>query len=115
MKAILLICLLVCLTCNDATDVGKCFVKIPQFKVHVIKLLDIIKTKNVKKISEAVEVTTSIIEDDAMACINKVNSFKGLTCKYPTENLKCLVQCGFPDEAPRYTICYNHCRERNCL
>ena len=115
MKAILFLCLLVCLTCNDAIDAGKCLLNIPNFKEEVTNVLEAIKSKNIKEVLKAAESATTNIKDAAIDCINKVNAIKGLICKYPIKNLKCLVQCGLPDDSPRYCKCYENCRNNYCL
>ena len=59
--------------------------------------------------------TLNDFKDAALDCINEVQNLKGLICKHPFQNLKCLVECGLPDDSPRYCNCYSACRDEFCI
>ena len=115
MKAILFICLIALLSCNDAIDTVKCLLEIPGYKYTIEKLYESIQTKNVGEIYETFKNVLENFKDSAIDCVNKVNNLKGIICKHPIKNFECLAKCGLPDDSPRYCNCYTNCRDNYCL
>ena len=115
MKLFLFICLFAFFSCNEAIDVAKCLLEIPGYKDAVEKVVESIKTKNIKEIYSTVRLVVDYYKGQAIDCINKINDIKGLICKHPIKNFECLVKCGLPDDSPRYCNCYSKCRDEFCL
>ena len=115
MKRLLFICLLVCLSCNEAIDVGKCLLKIPGYTEGVQEVVDSIKTKNIRLVYTSVLKVFENFKDAAINCINISHNLNGLICKHPIKNFQCLIECGLPDDSPRYCNCYKKCRDEFCL
>ena len=115
MKAFLFICLLLCFNCNGVTDAVSCLLNIQGYKEAVQDIIEAIESKNSKEIIMATAKVLSNFKDHIIDCINKVHSVEGLICKHPIKNAKCLVECGLPDDSPRYCKCFDACRDEFCL
>ena len=110
MKSFLLLCLLAYIACDSIVEIGKCLTKIPNYKEEVTKVLEAIKEKDKQKIAEAATSAVENILYSAISCVKKENKF----CRHPIKHLQCIVQCGLPDDSPRYSNCVSSCRDENC-
>ena len=115
MKRFLFICLLVCFTCNEVIDAGKCLLNIPGYKEAVEEVMKAMEDKNYNEKIMIIMNFLGKAKDSAIDCINKMHNVEGLICKHPLRHIQCLFDCGLPDSSPRYCKCHSACRTELCL
>lgn len=111
MKAILVLCLLACISCTSIFDVALCLLKHPKFKEEALNIYKAVQTKDFLTILNSAVNAFYTLKDVAMnECVEDEIVLKGI-CKHPIKYFKCLKECGLPDDSPRYCNCVHECNK----